>query len=193
MSGFSATARSSTGRPTATTTVHPARLRGWRRAWRHTDLRPLAYLTAVPHEGAEIDGAIASVAEADWPALDAREHAYDRVAVPEVARDLEAGATPVPAVLYAIPEGRHGRPSTAHPVLLSYLDVVVQGFFRMFGADGVARFFATTDGWEAPIADDRARPLYPRAQLLQPSERALVDRHLAERNCVLVPPPIPVA
>ncbi len=169
--------------------VHPARLRGWRRAWRHTDLRPLAYLTAVPCDGAEIDGAIAAVAETGWPALDAREHAYDRVAVPEVVRDLDAGAAAVPAVLYAIPEGRHGRPTTAHPVLLSYLDVVVQGYLRMFGTDGVTRFFATTDGWEAPIADDRARPLYPRAKVLEPEERALVDRHLAERGCVLVPRP----
>ena len=28
--------------------AHPARVTGWRRAWRHTDLRPVAYLTAEP-------------------------------------------------------------------------------------------------------------------------------------------------
>lgn len=47
-----------------------------------------------------------------------------------------------------------------------------------FGEAGVARFFATTDGWDAPILDDRAKPQYPRAQQLSSAETALVDRML---------------
>ena len=56
----------------------PARLKGWRRAWRHTDLRPVAFLTAVPDTESEIEGMIAHVPRNDWAALDEREWAYDR-------------------------------------------------------------------------------------------------------------------
>ena len=44
----------------------PARLRGWRRAWRHTDLRPIAFLTAIPDEACEIDGLIEREAYKPW-------------------------------------------------------------------------------------------------------------------------------
>ena len=64
-------------------------------------------------------------------------------------------------------------------MLLSYVDVVVQGYRQQFGAQGVADFFATTDGWEAPILDDRAAPRYPRAQRLDRADQLLVDHHLA--------------
>ena len=63
-------------------------------------------------------------------------------------------------------------------MLLSYIDVVVQGYLREFGEAGVARFFDTTDGWNAPIADDRADPVYGRHQRLNSNERGLVHDHL---------------
>ena len=65
-------------------------------------------------------------------------------------------------------------------MLLSYIDVVVQGYLREFGERGVRHFFETTDGWEAPVLDDRAAPIYPRHQRLSPDERALVDDQLRE-------------
>ncbi|MEO1425117.1 MAG: gamma-glutamylcyclotransferase family protein, partial [Pseudomonadota bacterium] len=45
--------------------AHPATLRGWRRMWRHTALRPVAFLTVVPAPGSRIDGLIAAVPGAD--------------------------------------------------------------------------------------------------------------------------------
>ncbi|MFB9149732.1 gamma-glutamylcyclotransferase family protein [Roseovarius ramblicola] len=156
--------------------ARPARLSGWRRVWRHTTLRPVAYLTVMPDAGAEIDGLIAPVPGADWPALDAREAAYARApAARQVRHDLPH--TPEIAV-YTIPEGHHGAPDAAHPILLSYIDVVVQGYLREFGEDGVARFFDTTQGWDAPVLDDRAAPRYPRHRGLSGDERALTDAHL---------------
>jgi hypothetical protein len=80
--------------------------------------------------------------------------------------------------VYTIPEGMHAAPSRAHPILLSYLDVVVQGYFREFGAAGVQRFFDTTHGWDAPLLDDRSSPHYPRHQSLTDEERELTDGHL---------------
>jgi len=153
--------------------AHPARLTGWRRAWRHTNLRAVAFLTAVPAPGHVIDGLVAHVPDDDWAALDEREHAYDRSPVTK-ATD-HAVPRDVHVQVYAIAHGKHGLPDTTHPVLLSYLDVVVQGYLREFGEAGVARFFDTTDGWDAPILNDRSNPTYPRAQSLNREESAYVD------------------
>ena len=175
--------------------AEPARARGWRRVWRHTALRPVAFLTAVPDPDCEIEGLIAPVPNGDWRALDHREHAYDRVTLTDMAHH------PLPytpnIAIYSIPAGKHGAPTMAHPVLLSYLDVVVQGYLQEFDESGVASFFETTEGWNAPILDDRAHPHYPRHQTLAPEESALVDHWLAKLEARVVHlddhPPIPRA
>lgn len=156
----------------------PARARGWRRAWRSTALRPVSFLTAIPDADCEIDGLIAHVPNDDWAALDAREHAYARVgAAHQISHSL--GNTASSIAIYAIKEGDHFDPSLENPILLSYLDVVIQGYLREFGEAGAARFFATTSGWNAPLLNDRAAPLYPRAQKLSGEELAFVDKSLA--------------
>jgi hypothetical protein len=167
--------------------AHPATVSGWRRVWRHTDLRPVAFLTVVPDPGTEIDGLMAGVRHADWLALDEREHAYDRVRVKAASHPLP---DPPEMHLYTIPHGKHGAPDIAHPVLLSYIDVVVQGYLREFGQDGVTRFFASTSGWDAPIAHDRAQPRYPRHQHLTAEETALVDGHLEALKVRFVSPDV---
>ena len=162
----------------------PARLSGWRRAWRHTDLRPVAFLTAVPAPGHEIIGMIAQVPHADWVALDQREWAYDRIpATPAITHTLSDN----PEIsVYAVPQERHKVGTIEHPVLLSYLDVVIQGYLRAFGEDGVQHFFDTTDGWNAPFIDDRALPRYPRHQQLTADETELVDDHLSRIGVHLI-------
>lgn len=155
----------------------PAQIQGWRRAWRHTDLRPVAFLTAIPDRQSRIDGMIAHVPHGDWEALDQREWAYDRL--PASQSVAHAVNRPLDIAIYAVPEDRHTRPNDQFPILLSYLDVVVQGYHRVFGVDGVDRFFATTDGWDAPILNDRAAPRYPRHQMLTQSETAMVDERIS--------------
>ncbi len=151
--------------------ARPARLRGWRRVWVHTPARDLAFLSVRRDDCAEIAGLVAQVPGGDWGALDAREFAYARH---PVTADLTGGAA-LPVQVYAVPEAEGQPASHNHPILLSYLDTVVQGFLREFGTAGAEEFFATTDGWEAPIRDDRTAPLYPRAQVLTDAERAVVD------------------
>jgi hypothetical protein len=155
--------------------AHPARISGWRRAWRHVVDRDVAFLTAIPDPDTEIDGLAAFVPAHDWPALDAREFSYDRAAATNVmCRDADGHTVHI----YHAPPERQAQASTLRPVLLSYLDVVVQGFQAEFGPEGVARFFDTTDGWDAPILNDRATPHYSRHRALKPEETALVDTHL---------------
>jgi hypothetical protein len=163
----------------------PARLIGWQRVWRHTSRRPVAYLSVEPCEGSEIDGIVARVPGGDWAALDRREANYRRR---DVTGSVLHDAPQVSTAVYEVSGGHIADPSLRHPILLSYIDVVIQGFVQMHGQDGAARFFATTRGWAAPILDDRAAPRYPRHQLLTASERDLVDAALARMGCTILPP-----
>ena len=166
--------------------AHTARLRGWKRTWRRTSLRRVAYLTVVPDPNSEIDGLIAAVPGDDWAALDERESAYNRV---PAAHQVTHALTHSPEIaVYSIPDGAHGQPSKTNPALLSYIDVVIQGYLREFGEDGARAFFDTTEGWDTPVLDDRADPVYPRHRVLTTDERAFVTDQLTMRNTPLIQP-----
>lgn len=156
--------------------AHPARISGWRRMWRFTPHHPVSLLTAIPSDTSEIDGLIAEVPNADWQALDARESGYGRHITNAVSHPLSHQPE---IAIYAVPKPAPFQSPHSPGILLSYLDVVVQGYLNEFGQDGVARFFATTDGWDTPIINDRHTPRYPRAQLLTSDQKKLVDEHLA--------------
>ncbi|MFW5655342.1 MAG: gamma-glutamylcyclotransferase family protein [Roseicyclus sp.] len=158
-----------------------ARVRGWARTWQRTRLRKLAFLTAVEAPGHEIEGLVAAVPGADWAALDLREYAYDRHRVVEI--DHEHGpATPIDVQIYRTRPEHDADGSDEHPILLSYLDTVVQGYLTEFGEAGARRFFETTAGWEAPVLDDRAEPIYSRVTRLSADERDFVDAELRARD-----------
>lgn len=154
----------------------PATLNGWRRAWVATPRFGVVLLTGVPAPGHSIQGLIAAVPGADWDALDAREGGYARLPARH-AVDHNHPHDPDIAVYAVAPENH--LPRNRQMILLSYLDVVVQGFHEVFGETGVQGFFDTTDGWDTPIVNDRASPLYPRHQTLTKGQTALVDDHLA--------------
>lgn len=156
--------------------AHPAQLNGWRRAWVKSTGFDRVFLSVRPDPGTTIEGLIAAVPGADWAALDARETGYARQS--SGAAVIHPLSPSPPVAHYAVPEDEPGQ-VTRNFVLLSYIDVVVQGFLREYGEDGVARFFDTTDGWDTQVHDDRGAPEYPRAQLLTSDETALVDHHLA--------------
>lgn len=156
--------------------AQPATLTGWRRIWVRTALRDVVFLSVHPAQGDSIDGLIASVPRADWAALDLRESGYTRI---DATAAVQHQAMASDIAIYQVPSAAQ-RKGGDHRILLSYLDVVVQGFLREFGEAGAEHFFATTDGWDTPVQDDRAAPLYPRAQTLSAPERALTDRLLAQ-------------
>lgn len=153
--------------------ARPATLTGWQRVWRKTAQGPQAFLSVERADGVQIAGVVADVPGADWVALDQREAGYDRH---DVTHLITHEGDMAPTSVYEVRDPHVD--DAQNPILLSYLDVVVQGFLKIYGADGVAAFFATTAGWDTPILDDRASPRYPRHQLLSADERALVDRHL---------------
>ena len=151
-----------------------AQLTGWERVWRTTTLREVPFLTVRPAKATSIDGLIAHVPGNDWAQLDAREYGYDRLN-PPVLHDKGDG---LDIATYVVPD-RLIAPGQKGAILLSYLDVVVQGFLAEFGEAGVRRFFDTTSGWDHPIDNDRKDPKYPRHQTLSSDERDLVTSELA--------------
>ncbi len=161
--------------------AYPARARGWRRAWRCTPEREPAFLTVIPDPDCEIEGLVAGVPGQDWAALDLREANYDRLPASDSVTHPVGPEAEI--AIYSIPEHARAEPDDRHPVLLSYLDVVLQGYLGEYGRDGADRFLATTTGWNAPILDDRASPRYPRAQTLTDAETCYVDRALRSLGC----------
>lgn len=155
--------------------AHPAQLQGWRRAWVRSAAFDRVFLSVVPDAGTTISGLIAAVPDNDWAALDAREAGYNRLNSGDaVLHPL----TPAPPIAhYAVPQDDRAT-TTRNTIILSYIDVVVQGFLKEFGEEGVALFFDTTDNWDTPILNDRTAPQYPRHQVLTAMETALVDHHL---------------
>ena len=144
---------------------------GWQRTWRRAAARPVSFLTVERAPGVTLRGLSAAVPNGDWTALDLREASY-----------LRAEAFPGTAI-YHLPPGTSAAPSKAHPVILSYIDVVVEGYMAEFGEDGVAHFFDTTTGWDAPILNDRAHPRYTRTRDVGVKVRGIVDRKLMGLGC----------
>lgn len=184
----------------------PAQLTGWRRRWSHRVARPggdgrsgSVALAVVETPGATLDGVISKIADDDEARrLDEREFGYDRRALPRDALRLDprVGA-PVDdaelldadlldadlldewgAFLYVSKPDHVGPGTEAFPIYRSYIDTVMQGYLRSFGADGLARFVDTTDGWDGVIVDDRAVPHYPRATRLSAAEQATIETAL---------------
>jgi len=160
-----------------------ATVQGWRRQWVYASMRDVSFLSVVKDPHSTIQGLVADVAHIGWDALDIREVGYNR-------HSLGQGALPESPfkgvqIYQADPE--YVDPTAYEkPILLSYIDCVIQGFLEHFGKDGVAAFFDSTTGWERPIKDDRAAPIYPRAQILSRAETRLVDQHLERLNLTIV-------
>jgi hypothetical protein len=158
-----------------------AHLSGFRRRWRHTSLRDVAYLTVEQAPGHIIAGLIAAVPNGDWAALDLREAAYDRLLVaPELIHHDHPH--PITVEVYKTSTANDAPPSTRHPILLSYLDTVVSGYRQIFGQEGAQAFFTSTDGWDAPVLNDRAHPIYPRTTPLSRQDRILIDSLLDDHS-----------
>ncbi|MFP7570025.1 gamma-glutamylcyclotransferase family protein [Marivita sp. S2033] len=155
------------------TPVHASRITGWRRVWQRAATRPAAFLSVIRDSDAQIDGVIAPVPNDDWVALDTREFSYDRVAVTDAVTHTAQAVRDIS--IYAIPPETAATPDREHPILLSYIDAVLQGYLQEFGEDGATRFVHTTEGWASPVRNDRADPVYSRAQRLTLAERSFVD------------------
>jgi hypothetical protein len=131
-------------------------------------------LTIEPAEGVTIAGLICKVAPDQIADLDAREAGYDLVALPPEALDAPPRTTHVHTYVSAYT----AKGDATAPILQTYLDTVLMGFFQKFGANGIDEFIGTTQGWETPILQDRPHPQYPRYTALSDALRTQIDTKL---------------
>lgn len=156
-----------------------ARVSGWQRRWVSTPLREQAFLSVQRCDGVSIQGLMAAVPGADWAALDEREVGYARIALePKDVSQANDWDFPLAGLaLYQVTDAMRLKDEN-QPIMLSYLDTVIQGYWQVFGEQGARDFFSSTTSWDRPIQDDRAKPLYPRHQVWDEAVIRLVDEEL---------------
>jgi hypothetical protein len=161
--------------------AYPARLSGYRRVWcgrpahapRFGGIGP-AVLTAERCEGAAIDGLLVVDRLENLPAVDERENLYRRNVVAPTDLSFTGDAPELGCPLFVYERDYEPEKGVAaSPILRSYLDAVMQGFLGVFGAGGLRRFVAETDGFALPIHEDRDAPVYPRSITLAEGEAEL--------------------
>jgi hypothetical protein len=160
--------------------ARPARITGWRRSWSHcveTEHGRVCALTIAPNAEAEVAGVVVLEHRDNLSALDAREKGYQRVRLVLVAEEppISPDRAGLESFTYISTPAAHRLGSRQFPIWRSYLECVLAGFLDL-GGDAAARdFIVTTDGWRAPILDDRLAPKYMRAVRLSPHVQGKVD------------------
>lgn len=153
-----------------------ATLKGWRRSWRHPieGEQHWAAMDVLPDANSSIDGLlVVGGGEIDEYLLQ-RESGYQAQELEhghfELAQPLMAHAAPC---LWTSKSPRHQH--EGFWLMQSYVDVVMTGYLRHFGEDGLERFVASTDNWHLPAFDDRNDPRYPRWVELSARERDIIS------------------
>lgn len=174
--------------------IVPGRLTGWVREWRVCGMwengQGRCALSVRPQAGAEIWGVMTRDRKSGLDALEKRENRYEKVGAIASAFRCEAEQKPGPDGLFlfrATPENRRWG-CARHPILQSYLDCVLTGYDRIWGAGGIDHFLATTDGWHVPVLQDRDKPLYPRAVRLDREVRRRIDERLEPLELTVIGP-----
>ncbi|GAA0782890.1 gamma-glutamylcyclotransferase [Roseibium denhamense] len=174
--------------------IIPGRLSGWVREWRFCGMwengQGRCALSVRRQPGAEIWGVMTREQPSRMGALEKRESRYEKIS--EIAQDFrcEAEKKPGPDDLFlfkaTLENERWG--CQVHPILQTYLDCVLAGFFQIWGEAGIRHFLQTTDGWHVPVLNDRSTPHYPRAVRLERDLEALIDDMLEPLNLTYVDP-----
>lgn len=146
---------------------------GWVRQWRKIikmNFGEICVLTISPDENFNIDGIIIFTDLLTSTIIKQREIGYQKTIVHE---------TPTgPIFAYTANIDSFKWASEQAPILQSYIDTVAYGFYQELGMSGFLNFFATTQGWQLPILNDRDQPLYSRAIKIDPEFLSLIDQQI---------------
>ncbi|SFN66961.1 hypothetical protein SAMN04488056_101640 [Cohaesibacter marisflavi] len=172
------------------------RLKGYKRHWSVWEASPerkalglhgAVALSVTPCADAYCDGLLVFDRKEHLPQVDLREAHYTRVRIKTYDMQSELALTDL--VDYYIYVGQPALTNASDPkfpILQSYIDAVMQGFFDKFGEAGIKRFVEETEGWHIPVLADRHRPIYPRSVTLQPEEEAMIDRYVSISGAPMV-------
>src|SRR5690349_10132293 len=150
---------------------------GWIREWKHcvdTPFGKICALTVAPRSSSRIRGLFIKCDREELKAVDDREIGYERTLVSET-EITSAKGLPRELYIYKSTQIPYRRGDKDYPLFLSYVEVVILGYFKVFGEAGVDHFISTTTGWDTPVFDDRDRPLYPRVAPIEPDVRLLIE------------------
>ena len=151
------------------TPVTPAMVKGWKRIWVNNDCYEHAFLSIEPDDSSKIQGLMAQVPNDDWVELDTREVGYLRRVLnqeewltehrPSAPAHTSDDTHLSDIQMYVLQGGEYAQPTK--PILWSYLETVLYGYYQWFGAEGVDDFIKSTSAW-TEVLDDRSDPHYPR-------------------------------
>lgn len=159
----------------------PGVLKGWVREWRvcgmGEDGQGRCALSVREDPENEIRGVMVREPRSRLKDLEKREKRYRKVeAIGSSFRcDAEQKNGPGDLFVFVAAPEHYGWGTESHPILQSYLDCVLAGFYRFWGEEGVEHFLETTDGWHVPVLQDRHIPAYPRAVTLPAEIRVFID------------------
>jgi hypothetical protein len=162
--------------------VAPADVQGWKRIWVNNDCYEHAFLSVMPEPQSTIQGLLAQVPNNDWQELDAREVGYLRREL--TPNDWYCAVLPDPTLvsdvqMYVLETGKPACPKK--PILWSYLETVLYGYYQWFGEEGMAAFIATTGDW-TDVLDDREDPIYPRYVPAEGDIQKTIERIINDLN-----------
>ena len=149
------------------------------REWVTVPDRPYSFLSMVEHLGTDVPGTIMRVPVSLQQDLDAREHGYS-------ARDITGKILGEQPDLVETYQADTQLAEENKPILLSYLDCVIQGYLREFSEIEATGFFETTRNWNRPILNDRNDPIYPRSVELGSVERRLIDGLICDQGLSVI-------
>lgn len=159
-------------------------LQGWVRQWNQVvplDGGAITALSISPHPKKSIKGIILKVDKSTLESIGGREVGYNKTIL---AAGSLTSLNPKRPLLndrimaYTASKETKIWANKKAPILLSYIDVVAQGYFNLYGWEGLLHFFKSTQGWDLPILNDRKAPLYPRATTHDIGFLDLIDQQI---------------
>lgn len=163
----------------------PVLVTGFQRAWNTHGVYPTCFLGVQQSPSATMVAALyRSFPEDGKLGADAREIDYCRVAVPpDSVKMLDGSSVPANSQIwiYVNKPGTLKEPDEGHPIVQSYVDIVIIGCLELQARvadpefDFVEQFVKTTAGWSQHWVNDR---LYPRRPYAEQPKAFEIDKHL---------------
>ena len=128
----------------------------------------MSSVVVLPDAQGACNGVLVEVDAAEFASFDLRERGYQRVQV-DISKlsfydpELALTASIQESVIWLYQGCEVHNPCVEHPVVFSYLDVILAGCLE-FSEQFCQDFVQLTQGWEHAMLNDRHAPRYPRVQ-----------------------------
>ncbi|MGB1239374.1 MAG: gamma-glutamylcyclotransferase family protein [Pseudomonadales bacterium] len=123
----------------------------------------MSSVVVVPADGVQCNGVIVEIEASELPSFDKREEGYSRQLVSREQISTYADEALPQGNIWLYQTDSVIAPCEQHPIVLSYLDVILAGCLE-YGEAFCNDFVRFTRGWESVLLNDRGEPRYPRVQ-----------------------------